>query len=84
MPSTALRSMARLQTLDQYFFWNEDRYLAIPFRLPEGSPMRTPADPALLRSPEYALELADACFKQLAILHKGGMVHRRLDPESST
>jgi serine/threonine protein kinase len=68
--------------VDLYFFWNEDRYLAIPFRLPQGSAFRTPADPTLLQSPEYALELADAAFKQLSILHKGGMVHRRLAPES--
>jgi serine/threonine protein kinase len=68
--------------VDPYFFWNEDRYLAIPFRLPEGAALRTPADVALPQSPDYALELADTSFKQLAILHKGGMVHRRLAPES--
>jgi len=68
--------------VDPYFFWNEDRYLAIPFRLPEGSALRTPVDPVLLQTPEYALELADTAFKQLSILHKSGMVHRRLDPES--
>ena len=48
--------------VDPYFFWNEDRYLAIPFRLPEGSALRTPADPVLLQTPDYALELADTCF----------------------
>jgi len=68
--------------VDPYFFWNEDRYLAIPFRLPEGTALRTPADRSLLQSPDYALGLAIASFKQLSLLHKGGMVHRRLDPES--
>jgi serine/threonine protein kinase len=68
--------------VDPYFFWNEDRYLAIPFHLPEGSALRTTADPKLLQDPEYALELAEACFGRLSVLHKGGMVHRRLDPES--
>jgi serine/threonine protein kinase len=68
--------------VDLYFFWNEDRYIAIPFRLPEGSALRTPADLTLLQNPDYALELADTCFGQLSILHKIGMVHRQLDPES--
>jgi serine/threonine protein kinase len=68
--------------VDPYFFWNEDRYLAFPLRLPEGLALRTPADPTLLQTPDYALQLTDASYKQLSILHKGGMVHRRLDPES--
>jgi serine/threonine protein kinase len=68
--------------VDPYFFWNEDRYLAIPFRLPEGTALRNPADHPLLQSPDYALGLAAASFKQLSLLHKSGMIHRRLDPES--
>jgi serine/threonine protein kinase len=68
--------------VDPYFFWNEDRYLAIPFRLPAGTALRTPPEPVRLQTPGYALELATASFLQLAALHKTGMVHRRLDPES--
>lgn len=68
--------------VDPYFFWNEDRYLAIPFHLPEGSPLRMRPDPAVLREPSYALELTEIAFKQLSVLHKEGLVHRRLDPES--
>jgi serine/threonine protein kinase len=68
--------------VDPYFFWNEDRYIAIPFRLPEGAAFRTPAEVSHLQNPKYALELAAASFRQLSVLHKSGMVHRRLDPES--
>ena len=68
--------------VDPYFFWNEDRYLAIPFRLPEGAALRMAAHSTLLQNPEYALELTDVSYKQLSILHKRGVVHRRLDPDS--
>lgn len=68
--------------VDPFFYWNEERYLAIPFRLPAGTALRTPADSTLLQSPDYALELAEESFKQLSILHKNGMLHRRLDPDS--
>lgn len=68
--------------VDPYFFWNEDRFIAIPFRLPSGSAFRTQADSTLMRNPDYSLELGIASFKQLSLLHKDGMIHRRLDPES--
>lgn len=68
--------------VDPYFFWNEDRYLAIPFHLPEGRPLRTPAAEGLVEDPCYALELAVAVFRQLAVLHKSGLVHRQIDPDS--
>lgn len=68
--------------VDPYFFWNEDRFIAIPFRLPRGSAFRTQADSTLMRNPDYSLELGISSFKQLSLLHKGGMIHRRLDPES--
>jgi serine/threonine protein kinase len=68
--------------VDPYFYWNDDRYLALPFWLPEGTALRTAAAPALLDNPAYALELAAACFRQISVLHKTGLVHRRLDRES--
>ena len=67
--------------VDLYFLWSEDRYLVIPFRLPAGLPFRKPASPELLRDPDYALALSGASFRQLGVLHKAGLVHRRLDPE---
>jgi len=67
---------------DPYFFWNDDRYLAIPFRLPAGLALRTPADAGLLRDPQYALSLADEGFRKLVLLSQLGLVHRRIDPDS--
>ncbi|MBI3471251.1 MAG: NERD domain-containing protein, partial [Candidatus Solibacter usitatus] len=67
---------------DPYFFWNEDRYVAVPLHLPTGVALRMPAAEAVLENPGYALELAIAGFRELEVLHRSGLVHRRLDPES--
>ena len=67
---------------DPYFLWNEDRYLAIPFRLPDGLPLRTAADAALLEAPQYALDLAQESFQKLSLLAQMGLVHRFIDPDA--
>jgi len=67
---------------DPYFLWNDDRYLAIPFRLPQGSALRRPAEAGLLQDPQYALALTSESFRQLSVLSQAGLVHRRIDPES--
>jgi serine/threonine protein kinase len=67
---------------DPYFLWNDDRYLAIPFRLPQGSALRRPAEAGLLQEPQYALDLAGESFRQLSVLSQAGLVHRRIDPDS--
>ncbi len=67
--------------VDPFFFWNEDRYIAIPFHLPEGSPLRKPAGRPEGGRPGYALQLMKVCFCGLKSLHQSGITHRALNPD---
>ncbi len=68
--------------VDPEFFWNDDRFFAIPFHLPSGSPVRLRATAEQLSDPGYAIRLTVKVFQALIKLHAIGLVHRLIDPDS--
>lgn len=68
--------------VDPEFFWNDDRFFAIPFHLPSGSSLRAPATKEQLWDPSYAIRLTLKILQALIQLHEMGLVHRMIDPDS--
>ena len=68
-------------SVDPFFFWGDDQYMAIPFHLPEGHAFRNPAPTDQLHSPRYSLTLTISAFEALKVLHGCGIVHRWITPD---
>jgi serine/threonine protein kinase len=68
-------------SVDPFFFWGDEQYMAIPFHLPEGQALRNPASAERLRTPQHALGLVVAAYEALKRLHSCGIVHRWITPD---
>lgn len=76
-----LRSTGLVPEVKDSFIWSED-YLVVPIVPPAGRSLKATPLPETHDEFKQDLQLAIACFKGLDQIHKQGVVHRALGPET--